>query len=154
MKTTRLSLAIKPCYLQLAATGDEIQAAGRTCGDKISSRSAVGHQAAAYTRNVLCCTQSLRACLLFLIRSCHRDVHSSGLCHPVILALTHHSSNCHPLMTFNETTWVLRKLAQLHCRQKRICWLIDWIMKSIDSKTQKLQSFIASNLYLLLIDCL
>lgn len=104
MKTTQLSLAIKPCYLQLAATGDEIQAAGRTCGDKISSRSAVGHQAAAYTRNVLCCTQSLRACLLFLIRSCHRDVHSSGLCHPVILALTHHSSNCHPLMTFNETT--------------------------------------------------
>lgn len=61
MKTTLLLLgdrfevlAIKPCYVQLAGIGNEIQAAEATHGGKISSRCAVGQQVETHTCNAAC----------------------------------------------------------------------------------------------------
>lgn len=107
MKTTLFSLwdvfpvlAIKPCYFQLAVTGNEIQAAGLTRGGKISSQSATGQQAASHTCNMLCWTQSLGGLLVFLIGTCRGDVSSTGLCHTDNLSLTCHLSYYHPLIVF------------------------------------------------------
>lgn len=50
-----LVLAIKPCYFQIAGTGNEIWVAGLTCGEKISSCSATRELAKFHTCNVLFC---------------------------------------------------------------------------------------------------
>lgn len=128
-------LAIKPCYFQLAGTGNEIRPARLTCGGKISSRSATGQQAAPHTCNVLRCPRSPRGRL--------RPAEDMSHCHPLPhRPLVQLSSSNRLLMKPNEARGGRGKLLQLHhgakknvfhnksmlqsCITLKADWLTEW----------------------------